>query len=212
MKKTVASLLHLLSILSIAWMLTACGPKMKTITDYYPPTTDNGLRCVTRANQDRASCDQNNKTIFAECTEKAVYDADRAYLQAKNDYTIALENYIVADDHYDYNYAHYEKQKRLLVQEGELKYIRCSDDVKMQHIEEFPKCEKLLKKAKKKADKLRPPTVPVKPYAPNRDRIYKQMKSKCHNLLNNCEQNFNQSYIACGGSISNRQVCVSNCS
>ncbi len=211
MKNSVAQILRLLSILFISWLLIACGPNMSTVTDYYPPASDSGLRCVSRANQDRDSCNDNNKKRLVQCQENAAYEAEEAYSEAKNTYTIALENYIWEDERYDRNYAHYEKQKQLLIQEGELQYIRCSDDVKMQQIKKFPTCEKLLKIALMKADKLHPPTAPERPYAPDKNLIYKRLKAKCNNLIINCEQNFNQAYIACGGNITNRQVCVSNC-
>ena len=200
-----------ITFITMLGLLPACGPRMQTVTDYMPPVTDSGMRCVARANQDRAACDSGNRIAMEQCTERAAVDADQAFNHAKNTYTKQLESYIRANEHYDHEYEHYLNQKNLLIRDGELDYIRCSDDVKMENVNQFPKCKKFLKKANKRADKLRQPRSPIKPYPPNRNAIFNRFRSSCNNADSNCELAFNQSYRSCGGTVSTRQVCVSNC-
>lgn len=198
-------------ILTTFALITACGPRMTTVTDYIPPVTDSGMRCVVVANQDRAACDNANSIAIEQCSEIATLDAEQAFNHAQKIYTKKLEQYIVDDELYEHKTLHYQEQKRLILRDGELAYIKCSDDVKMKNIEQFPECKKHLKKAKKRAKKLYPPHSPVKPYSPNRNTIFNRFLSECNNQMMNCEQAFNQSYRSCGGTITNRQVCVSNC-
>ncbi len=194
-----------------ATMLASCGPRMSTVTDYVPPASASGLDCVAKANQDRSGCESDYNNAFIQCKDRIIYDTEDAYKLAQNEYTHLLEMYIHADEKYEHNFSHYEEQKRLIIHDGELKYIRCSNDVKMQEINKFPKCEKFLISAKKRSEKLLPPSRPVKPYPPDKDRIYGQLMAKCRNIQNDCEFRFNQAYRACGGTVTNRQVCVSNC-
>ena len=88
---------------------------------------------------------------------------------------------------------------------------KLTSHVKMNKIDDNPHCKHFLKKSKKKAHKLDSPRAPVKPYPPNRNAIFNRFKANCNKHLKNCEQNFNQNYRSCGGSVDIRQVCVSNC-
>jgi len=194
-----------------AILLISCGPRMSTVTDYVPPSSTSGLDCIARANQDRSSCESDNASTFEQCKDNIAYETEEAYDLAQYEYTHQLEMYILADDKYEHDFAHYEEQKRLLIHDGELKYIRCSNDVKMQEIANYPQCKKFLDKAKKRSKKLRPPSIPVKPYAPSKENIYSRLLGKCRNINTDCEFLFNQAYRACGGTVTNRQVCVSNC-
>jgi len=205
------ALVSRLAVLLMFGFITACGPRMTTVTDYTPPVTDSGMRCVVAANQDRAACESANSIAIEQCSERASIDADHALNHAQKMYTKNLEQYIVDDERYEHNFIHYQEQKRLILRDGELAYIKCSDDVKMESVDQFPECKKFLKKAKKRAKKLYPPHSPDKPYPPNRNTIFNRFLSECNNQMINCEQAFNQSYRSCGGTITNRQVCVSNC-
>jgi len=129
-------------------LLTACGPRMSTVTDYIPPVTESGMHCVSKANQARGHCEENSRLVLEQCNEKAMVDAEQAFFYAKNQYTKQLEKYIRANEQYEHNYRHYKEQKHLLISAGELEYIRCSDDLKMEKIDQFPKCKKFIKKAK----------------------------------------------------------------
>ncbi len=204
-----------IKIILMVWIgsviLASCGPRMSTVTDYVPPASASGLDCIAKANQDRSGCETDYDKAFIQCKDRIAYETEDAYKLAQNEYTHQLEMYIHADEKYEHDFTHYEEQKRLLIHDGELKYIRCSNDVKMQEINKFPECKKFITKAKKRSKKLRPPSTPVKPYAPDRDHIYSQLMGKCRNMNNDCEFHFNQAYRACGGTVTNRQVCVSNC-
>lgn len=192
-------------------MMSACGPIMSTVVDYRPPIGVAGMHCVEKANQDRASCDSNNQIVLQQCIGRASADTDQAYRLAKDDYTSQLESYIQATDRYDYELKHFKEQTKLIINEGELKYIRCSHDIKLEQIEQFPKCKKFLIKANKRAEKLQSPRYPIKPEPPNKDVLYNQYQNNCNNSVHNCEKTFNQSYQSCGGTITYREVCVSNC-
>ncbi len=200
-----------LAALLMFWFITACGPRITTVTDYTPPVTDSGMRCVATANQDSAACESANRLAIGQCSERAAIDADQAFNHAEKNYTKKLEQYIVEDERYEHKLLHFQEQTRLILRDGELAYIKCSDDVKLENIDQFPECKKFLKKSKKRAKKLYPPHSPVKPYPPNRNTIFNRFLSECNNQTMNCEQAFNQSYRSCGGTIINRQVCVSNC-
>ncbi|PCJ49235.1 MAG: hypothetical protein COA74_06630 [Gammaproteobacteria bacterium] len=192
-------------------LLSGCGPVMKNVTDYIPPTSDSGLECVARANDSRNTCQSDNVVAFQQCSEQASYDTEQHYAQAKDIYTEALERYIIDHEHYEIAYQEYEQQQQLLMSEGELDYIRCSKDINMTSINKFPACKKLLDAAIKRAKKLYEPNYPAKPYAPTRDRIFNRLRAKCKDTALNCDQIFNQSFRSCGGVITNRQVCISNC-
>ncbi|MCP3673827.1 MAG: hypothetical protein GY829_05070 [Gammaproteobacteria bacterium] len=200
-----------LATLLMFGFITACGPRMTTVTDYIPPVTDSGMRCVVAANQGRTACELGNSKAIEQCSERAAIDADQAFDHAQKTYTKNLEQYIVADEVYEHKLHNFKEQKRLLLHDGELAYIKCSEDVKMKNIEQFPECKKFLKKAKKRVENLYPPHSPVKPYPPNRNTIFNNFVSQCNNQMINCQQAYNQSYRSCGGTITNRQVCVSNC-
>ena len=197
--------------LTMFGFITACGPRMTTVTDFTPPVTDSGMRCVVTANQDRAACENANSLAIEQCSERAGIDAEQAFNHAQKIYTKNLERYIVEDELYEHKLLQYQEQKRLILRDGELEYIKCSNDVKMEKVDQFPECKKFIKKAKKRAKKLYPPHSPVKPFPPSRNKIYNRFLSECNNHIVNCEQAFTQSYRSCGGTITNRQVCVSNC-
>ena len=199
------------SVIFIIGLLSGCGPVLKNVTDFNPPTTDTGLECVARANESRNECQRENAMAFQQCSDKAAVDTDQALAHAKDVYTEALEIYIVSHERYERDFANYEEQKHLLIRGGDLDYIRCSKDVNMDNVDNFPECKKLIKKATKRAKKLYRPVMPAKPYAPNRNSIFNSLRAQCKNTAMNCEQMFNQSFRSCGGSITTRQVCVSNC-
>lgn len=191
--------------------LAACGPIMKTVTDYHPPESASGVLCISNANHDRDSCESINRREFQQCESAAAINADQAYAFAKNRYIQLLEDYIVHHQQHEEDYAHYVEQKRLLNRDGELEYIKCSNDVKMERVGQNPSCRRFLKQAQKRADRLHEPIEPIKPYAPNRNRMFHQYREECQHPKVNCEQAFDLSYRSCGGSIIYRQVCISNC-
>lgn len=199
------------TVIFVSGLLSGCGPVMKTVTDYHPPTSDADVECVSRAYQRRSICQKNNAIAFQKCSDKAAADTDQAYAHAKDFYTKALETYIIAHERYEKDSDSYEEKKQLLIIEGELAYIRCSNDVNMTNIDKFPVCKKLIKETKKRTKKLYRPIMPAKPYAPNRNSIFNSLRAQCENTAMNCEQMFNQSFRSCGGSITTRQICVSNC-
>lgn len=211
MKQQIIKLSRALMVPGVLVIATGCAPLMKTVTDYHPPQSDAGMQCVARANQDRNHCETDNRSTYTQCAEQAAYDSEQAYQEAREQYTYLLETYVHDVEHYERAYGAYREKKELFLNSGKLKYIQCSDDVKLERIEEFPKCEAFLIKARKKVKKLREPHAPVKPYPPSRDVIYDQLRAACNNLLNDCETSFNNAYRACGGTISYRQVCIKNC-
>ncbi|MFT5452917.1 MAG: hypothetical protein ACI9N9_002415 [Enterobacterales bacterium] len=199
------------TVIFVSGLLSGCGPVMKTVTDYHPPTSDADVECVSRAHERRNVCQRDNAMAFQQCSDKAAVDTEQAYYQAKDIYTEELETYIITHERYERDYDNYEEQKQLLISEGELAYIRCSKDVDMLNVDKFPSCKKLIKEAKKRAKRLYRPISPAKPYAPNRNSIFNSLREQCKNTAMNCEQIFNQGFRSCGGSITTRQVCVSNC-
>ncbi len=52
------------------------------------------------------------------------------------------------------------------------------------------------------------PTIYAEPKEPQRKQPYYYM---CRADTSQCQPNFNQCYAACGGKVTSRQVCVSNC-
>ena len=135
-------------------LLISCGPRMSTVTDYVPPSSASGLDCIAKANQDRSSCESDLARSFDQCKESVAYETEDAYDLAQYEYTHQLEMYILADEKYEHDFAHFEEQKRLLIHDGELKYIRCSNDIKMQEIDNYPQCKNFLVKAKKRSKEL----------------------------------------------------------
>ena len=200
-----------LSLLLLASLLGACGPVMKTVTDYHPPVTDSGMRCIANANHDRTSCDKTNLVTLDKCEMQASIDAEYAYEHAMKNYTHDLELYISKNEQYEHDYEHYEEQKQLVISNGELEYVKCSKDVDMVKTKDFPQCLKLLNRAKKKARQMYAPREPSKPYKPAKHDIVAKLKQECRAKLVNCERRFDQAYRSCGGSISTREVCIERC-
>ena len=199
------------SILILFGLITACGPVMKSVTDYTPPLTDSGMRCIEKANEERDYCSALNQTHLQQCIERAAIDADRDYAHAKDLYTKGLEDHIRNLDIYEDLYADYEETKRLILRDGELEYVQCSGDVNLEKIKQFPQCETLLARSSKRAKDLDEPRSPIKPRAPNRANIFSRLKNICADKMTDCDFPYNQSYRACGGAITHRQVCIENC-
>ena len=205
------SLRTVLAITILSSFLSACGPVMRSVTDYDPPATEAGLQCVSRANESLDICKSENAIAFQQCSDQAAVDADKAYIAARDIYAENLEIYIYAQERYELKYQKYEHNQQLLISKGELDYIRCSKDVNMLELDKHPSCKPFLDEARKRADDVREPRRPAKPYAPNRVTIFNALRAECHVTQKNCAQIFDQSYRYCGGTISTRQVCVKNC-
>lgn len=198
-------------MLMVFSMISACAPMMENITDYVPPNSELGMQCIEKANVGRNRCEAQQESERLKCVDGASGEAEYRFGEAERTYSHQLEDYINAEEQFDYDYEHYLEQKRLIIRDGELEYIQCSKDVNMDKIAQFPKCEKFLKTANKRAKKLRKPREPRKPRAPNLGRIYSRLVAQCNGRNNGCQQAFDQSYRSCGGIINVRQVCVSNC-
>ena len=199
------------SLLLLSVLLTACGPRMQTVKDYYPPDSDAGMRCVQNATSEQSRCETNNQLRLNQCHRDAEVQGQMAFDDANREYTLLLERYIDDNEYYDEQVKEYQEQRRLLIRDGELAYIKCSRDVNMTAIDKHPKCKTYLDKGRRRADELLEPMQPTKPVAPSLGSITSRIKSACRSTQVNCASQFDQAYQACGGRIEARQVCVANC-
>jgi len=184
---------------------------MQSVNDYIPPSSEDGMRCVSMANQSRVGCQSHQRISITQCVDEASNESEVRFKQAQEQYTYLLEDYINANEQYDYDYDHYLEQKRLVQRDGELEYIQCSGDIKLATVESNPKCKKFLTEASKRVKKLPEPEAPRKPRVPNIDAIYNGLVRNCNEIDNGCQQSFEASYRSCGGTINRREVCVKNC-
>lgn len=203
--------LKIIVILAGALLMTACGPRLQQVKNYIPPVTEFGLECLNKADMNKNQCEVDNQNRLAACHVEAEERAAVILAEQEKQYTIALEDYIDAERGYELAFADYEEQQRLLRRDGELAYIRCSKDVNMTRVNEFPQCKPFLDDANRKADRLIPPAAPIQPRRPSFNVIASGLKRECNSVKANCTALYDEAYVACGGQIDVQTICVANC-
>ncbi|NNJ73380.1 MAG: hypothetical protein HKP09_09390, partial [Enterobacterales bacterium] len=144
-------------------LISACGPRLEQVTDYIPPITESGLACIQNAQAERQNCKaQNNQRVNA-CIESARQDSYRVLKDREQQYTIELETYIDLQNEFEAARKGYNEQQRLILRDGELAYVRCSNDVNMSQVNKFPECKRFLDEARARAEQLLAPIAPVRP-------------------------------------------------
>ncbi len=203
--------INLLTIISMLYLISACGPRMQQVKNYIPPVTDFGKSCLERADRDRNSCEVTNQDNIAQCYSNAQIESERILELQERDYTVALEDYIDAQTGYELLLADYEEQQRLIRADGELAYVRCSNDVNMTRMAEYPECRKLVTQANKRANRLAAPDEPIRPVRPSLQSILSDLHRQCRSEAINCGQLYDEAYVSCGGQIEYQSICVANC-
>jgi len=203
--------LKLIAVLLTAALVSACGPRLQQVKNYIPPVTGFGMECLNKADMSRNQCEVDNQSRLAACHVEAEEQANVLLAEQEKQYTYALEEYIDAERGYELAFADYEEQQRLLRRDGELAYVRCSKDVNMTRVNEFPQCKRLLDDANRKADRLVPPAAPAQPRRPSYDVIVSGLKRECNSVKVNCTALYDEAYLACGGQIDVQTICVANC-
>lgn len=202
---------HLLIIIILSQLISACGPRMQQVKNYIPPVTDFGKGCLERADRDRNRCELTNQDKMAQCYSDAQIESERILELQERDYTIALEDYIDAQSGYELLLADYEEQQRLIRADGELAYVRCSNDVNLTRMAEYPECRKLVTQANKRANRLAAPDAPIRPMRPSLQVILADLHRQCRSNQVDCGQLYDEAYVSCGGQIEYQSVCVANC-
>ena len=202
---------QLIFVLLSTIALSACVPRMQQVKNYIPPVTDFGMQCLEKADQSRNRCELANQKRIAECHSRAEQQATEILAVQEKQYTFALEDYIDAEKGYELAVADYEEQKRLLRNDGELAYVKCSNDVNLSRMAEFPRCKKMLDDAYRRANQLSAPRAPDRPRRPTYESIVAGLKRDCNSVKVNCGVLYDESYKACGGQIDYQSICVANC-
>lgn len=200
----------LLALATVA-LVSACGPRLQQVKNYIPPEGEQGLACLSQADRDRNQCEVDNQKRLSLCHAEAEQKASVTLAEQERDYGYALEEYIAAERGYELAYADYREQQRLIKRDGELAYVRCSGDVDLTQIDQFPQCKRELDNAERKANRLVPPDQPRQPTRPSYDDILAEYKRECKSVLENCGALYDQAYVSCGGQIDIQTICVANC-
>lgn len=198
-------------ILLLTLVITACGPRLEQVKNYVPPIGENGLACIQMAQTDRQSCNDNNTYLVRACNDKAERESYDALQTRERQYTAELEQFIDLQKDFNNARAAYNEQRRLIMRDGELAYIRCSNDINLAQLEQFPQCKRFFDEAEKKADRLLVPREPLSPVKPNHADILRELSRNCSSQTTDCNQNFDDAYISCGGQINFSTICVDNC-
>ena len=200
----------LLSITALV-ILTACGPRLEQVTDYIPPTSQQGLACIQEAQVARQACQADNERRVNACFDDARQESYRQLALQEEQYTLDLEAYIDLQGEYEAARNGYNEQQRLILRDGELAYVRCSNDVNLAQVANFPQCKRHLDEAQKRAEQLLPPIAPIRPIRPTQEAIFNDLSRNCPQQTTNCTIGFDEAYISCGGRIERNTICVANC-
>jgi hypothetical protein len=76
-----------------AAMLTACGPRYQTFTNYTPPASDFGRQCVAQCLNARQLCRQHASAEVQQCRSEAQQLATVETLKRQAEYQIDLERF-----------------------------------------------------------------------------------------------------------------------
>ena len=202
---------QLILVLLILLLVTACGPRLEQVVDYIPPVTESGLACIQQAESQRQMCQQDNEQRVNACMEDARQQSYRELAIREEQYTADLETYIDLQDQFEKAKRAYNEQRRLVLRDGELAYIRCSNDVNLTQTANYPQCQRFLDEGRGRADQLLKPQPPLRPVRPQQEQIFRELSRNCSSVRTNCNTGYDQSYISCGGRIERSTVCVANC-
>lgn len=175
--------------------LSACSPVYEISYDYTPPSSKQGLQCLTQCNAIRKQCDNKCQAEYQRCAVDAEAEAKRlmpglvaAYENAYDSWLFERRLYRWNVDRYHFNRLHFTDR---CMKNGNTRSA-CYSTFQGRFGYE-------------------PYFNDFEPRRPSYSRTLAQIKEKRCSKECGCEKSYRLCYTSCGGTVNTRKTCVKNC-
>ena len=197
-------LLQIIWIVLASSLLFSCSPTYKIAHDFTPPSTKQGLKCISGCQSKLNQCNLRCSNQYRQCSVRAEQQAKKelpAQLQA---YPQELEIWLNERARYERELDWYEFR----VDMAEARYDRYLD--------------RCLAKGKKRHDCRdsfsyrslpyeRPSFNLPRPKKPTLASLTNKIRKRSCSLNCGCQSNYRLCYTSCGGIVKSKKICVKNC-
>lgn len=185
---------HILLLFSLL-ALSACSPVYEVSYDYKPPTSKQGLQCLTQCDVARKQCDNKCQTAYQSCALASEKEAKSlmpglmaAYEDSYDTWLFERRLYLWDLDRYRFNRLHYTDR---CVRGGTSKSSCYSSFYGRYGYEPY--------------------FHDFEPRRPSYARTLAEIKEKRCDKECGCEKSYRLCYTSCGGTVKTQKTCVKNC-
>jgi hypothetical protein len=197
--------MKLIIFVSIALILSSCGPVYKIGHDLTPPKTKSGLACISGCQLKLQQCNVGCARQFKQCGYEAGLKAKRLFPDLLTEYPQQLEIWLIEKEDYRRELDFYEFRRDLAESHRDLYFANCKKQGKKKN-----SCRKGYG-GHPYSDLDRPYFNNPRPVKPTLEREAARIKKvTCSNNCA-CEPSYRTCFSSCGGVVKSKKICIKNC-